>query len=76
MATIGLSAVFFQDMFGLMTFDKGFAAVRRVRPRVGRGHVIHCLDAYQGRVGVEDVKWPIEPVATIGGHLRGRRWCR
>src|SRR5829696_8442021 len=43
MATIGLSAVYFQDMFGMIAFDKGFASMAALRPRVGRGHVIHCL---------------------------------
>ncbi len=70
MATIGLSAVYFQDMFGIITFDKGFARMAAVRPRVGRGHVIHCLDAYQGRVGMEEVKTGQRLAATIGGHLR------
>jgi hypothetical protein len=41
-----------------------------LRPRVGRGHVIHCLDAYQGRVGMEDVKAGHRLSTTIGGHLR------
>jgi hypothetical protein len=41
-----------------------------IRPRVGRGHVIHCLDAYQGRVGLEDVKAGRRAATTIGGHLR------
>lgn len=70
MATIGLSAVYFQDMFGLMTFDSGFASMASIRPRVGRGHVIHCLDAYQGLVGMEDVKAGQRVATTIGGHLR------
>ena len=39
-ATIGLSATFFQDRFGLLTFDRGFAAVAGVaaahRPRPRR----------------------------------------
>jgi uncharacterized protein (DUF58 family) len=69
-ATIGLSAVHFQDMFGLMTFDNGFAQMAALRPRVGRGHVIHCLDAYQGRVGMEEVKTGLRAAATIAGHLR------
>ena len=69
-ATIGLSAVYFQDMFGLITFDKGFASMAAIRPRVGRGHVIHCLDAYQGRVGMEEVKSGQRVATTIGGHLR------
>ncbi len=70
MATIGLSAVYFQDMFGIITFEDGFNRMAAVRPRVGRGHVIHCLDAYQGRVGMEDVKTAPRLATTIGGHLR------
>jgi len=70
MATIGLSAVYFQDMFGIITFDKGFASMAAIPPRVGRGHVIHCLDAYQGRVGLEEVKSGLRLATTIGGHLR------
>lgn len=69
-ATIGLSAVYFQDLFGLMTFDKGFAQMAALRPRVGRSHVIHCLDAYQGRVGMEEVRTGPRLATTIGGHLR------
>jgi uncharacterized protein (DUF58 family) len=69
-ATIGLSAVYFQDMFGLITFDNGFRNMAALRPRVGRGHVIHCLDAYQGRVGMEDVRTGPRLATTIGGHLR------
>jgi uncharacterized protein (DUF58 family) len=70
MATIGLSAVYFQDMFGMIAFDQGFAAMSAVRPKVGRGHVIHCLDAYQGRVGMEEVKAGHRLASTVGGHLR------
>ena len=70
MATIGLSAVYFQDMFGMITSTKALPAWSALRPRVGRGHVIHCLDAYQGRVGMEDVKAGLRLATTIGGHLR------
>ena len=70
MATIGLSAVYFQDMFGVIAFDQGFVSMSALRPRVGRSHVIHCLDAYQGRVGMEDVKAGHRLATTIGGHLR------
>jgi uncharacterized protein (DUF58 family) len=69
-ATIGLSAVYFQDMFGLITFNNGFARMAALRPRVGRGNVIHCLDAYQGRVGMEEVRAGHRLATTIGGHLR------
>src|SRR5213592_5016040 len=43
-ATIGMSSVFFQDMFGMMMFDSDFDALSAVRPRIGKNHVIHCLD--------------------------------
>ena len=69
-ATIGLSAVYFQDMFGLITFDDGFARLASLRPRVGRGNVIHCLDAYQGRVAMEDVKIGQRLSVSIAGRLR------
>jgi hypothetical protein len=65
-----LSAVYFQDSFGLMTFEGGFANIAAIRPRVGRGHVIHCLDAYQGLVGMEDVRAGQRVATTISGHLR------
>ena len=69
-ATIGLSAVYFQDSFGIITFDAGFAGMATVRPRVGRGHVIHCLDAYQGRVALDEVKTGQRLATAIAGHLR------
>src|SRR6185369_8550853 len=42
-AAVGLSAVHFQDMFGLVTFDEKFEQVAAARPRIGRSHVIYCL---------------------------------
>jgi uncharacterized protein (DUF58 family) len=47
LATIGLSAALFQDMFGATTFDDRFNQVTSVRPAVGKSHVIHCLTEYQ-----------------------------
>ena len=70
LATIGLSAVYFQDLFGLITFEDGFGRMGSMRPRVGRAHVIHCLDAYQGKAGLEDVRPGQRLATTIGGHLR------
>ena len=70
MATIGLSAVYFQDLFGIIVFDKNFSTMSAVPPRVGRGHVIHCLEAYQARTAMEDVKTGQRLATTIGGHLR------
>jgi uncharacterized protein (DUF58 family) len=46
-AAVGLSAVFFQDLFGLITFDAQFRTLNFARPRIGRPHVIYCVDLYQ-----------------------------
>jgi uncharacterized protein (DUF58 family) len=37
-ATVGMSAVFFQDSIGLITFDEGFHTLGAVRPRIGKNH--------------------------------------
>jgi len=68
--TIGMSAVFFQDMFGLMTFDQGFRDLAAVRPRVGKSQVIHCLDAYQHKRGAVAVRQVGSLSMAIGGFLR------
>ena len=57
-ATIGMSAVFFQDTFGLITFQGGFEQLQAIRPRVGKNQVIHCLDAYQHEQGLEELRQP------------------
>ena len=58
--TIGMSAVFFQDMFGLITFDAKFEQLAAVRPRIGKNQVIHCLEAYQFQTGLQ----PLEDAPT------------
>ena len=75
-AAVGLSAVFFQDQFGLITFDDQFRQMAAARPRIGKPHVIYCVDLYQkfqrtdalaergGEAVAQDV------TATIEGHLR------
>jgi uncharacterized protein (DUF58 family) len=68
-AAAGLSAVFFQDQFGLITFDEGFHQLAAARPRVGRSHVIYCLDLYQRRAA-SDAVTDRDITATIAGHLR------
>ena len=55
-ATIGMSAVFFQDSIGLITFEDGFDKLGAVRPRIGKGQVIHCLEAYQDGHGLGELK--------------------
>jgi len=69
-ATIGMSAVFFQDMFGLMTFDAGFRELAAVRPRIGKSQVIHCLDAYQFERGLQAVKRSDSISRSIAGFMR------
>jgi len=70
LATIGLSAAFFQDRFGLLTFDRGFARMAGIPPRTGRGHVVHCLEAYEARSGLEPVTIAGGLGAALGGSLR------
>ena len=70
LATVGLSAAFFQDRFGLLAFDRGFGAVTGVAPRTGRGHVVHCLESYETRRGLEPVARPGGIGAALAGTLR------
>src|SRR5207244_1014963 len=55
---------------GLMTFDVGFANLAAVRPRIGKNQVIHCLDAYQRRRGLQDVKQSESISRSIAGFMR------
>jgi len=71
-ATIGMSAVFFQDAVGLITFDDDFADVDGLRPRIGKNQVITCLDFYQ-RASPEPARQPGRGEtlsATIRGFMR------
>lgn len=70
-ATIGVSAGFFQDPFGILTFDRGFQCLGTVRPRTGRGHVVHCLDAYQHGRGLQPLAPASSISTTLAGHVRG-----
>jgi uncharacterized protein (DUF58 family) len=69
-ATIGLSAVFFQDSVGLVTFDHEFTELQGLRPRIGKGQVIHCLDAYQFGRGLTELKHSGDLTAALEGFLR------
>jgi len=69
-ATIGLSAVFFQDPFGLITFDSRFQHFGGIRPRTGKGHVVHCLDAYERQRGLQEVRRTGSISATLSGYVR------
>jgi uncharacterized protein (DUF58 family) len=69
-ATVGMSAVFFQDSIGLITFDEGFRNLSAVRPRIGKGQVIHCLEAYQHGFGLQDLRHTGNLSATLSGFSR------
>jgi uncharacterized protein (DUF58 family) len=69
-ATVGMSAVFFQDSIGMITFDEGFRRLGAVRPRIGKGQVIHCLDAYQHGTGLQDIRNIGSLSATLTGFSR------
>src|SRR5207253_1158723 len=69
-AAVGLSAVFFQDMFGLITFDEGFRQIAAARPRIGKPHVIYCLDLYEQQKRTESAAGQADVTRTIASHLR------
>jgi uncharacterized protein (DUF58 family) len=69
-ATVGMSAVFFQDPFGLVTFDAGFTHVAALRPRTGKSHVVHCVDAYQYQRGLQAVRRAGSISTSLGGFVR------
>src|SRR5256885_6172123 len=46
-AAVGLSAVFFQDKFGLITLDDQFRQTAAARPRIGKPPLLYCLALYQ-----------------------------
>src|SRR5262245_31327762 len=68
--TIGMSAVFFQDMFGLITFDTSFEHLSAVRPRIGKNQVIHCLEAYQFQTGLQPLRRADTLSMTLTGFMR------
>jgi uncharacterized protein (DUF58 family) len=69
-ATIGLSAAFFQDPFGLITFDANFEHLAAIRPRTGKGHIVHCVDAYQYQQGLVEMTRIGGVGNTLAGYLR------
>ena len=70
LATIGMSAVFFQDSIGLVTFDHDFSRLLGLRPRIGKGQVIQCLDAYQTGRGLQDLRQVGDLSDSLGGFMR------
>src|SRR5260370_18901055 len=68
--TIGMSAVFFQDLFGLITFDARFEQLAAIRPRIGKNQVIHCLEAYQFGEGLLPLKRAGSLSMSLAGFMR------
>lgn len=69
-ATVGLSASFCYDQFGLITFDEKFRQRAVVLPRIGKSHVIHCLDVYERGQTTPPVSGGDDLTATIQRTLR------
>ncbi len=69
-ATLGMSSVFFQDPFGLVTFDAGFLHLGALRPLTGKSHIVHCLDAYQHQRGLQLVRRSGSISTSLGGFVR------
>jgi hypothetical protein len=65
-----MSAVFFQDPFGLVTFDAGFTHLAALRPLTGKSHIVHCLDAYQYQRNLQHVRRSGSISTSLGGFVR------
>ena len=70
-ATLSLAGAFFQDQVGLVTLD-GPRRHMAVRPRVGKNHAIHCVEAYQTAVLTDQDTSPGESSDTLAEMLRKR----
>jgi uncharacterized protein (DUF58 family) len=69
-AAAGLSAMFFQDLFGLVTFDDRFEQLAVARPKIGRSHLLYCLDLYQNRRTADPGEDRRNIILAIEGQLR------
>ncbi len=69
-AAAGLSAMFFQDLFGLVTFDDRFEQLTVARPKIGRSHLLYCLDLYQNRRAPEPGQERRDIILAIESQLR------
>lgn len=69
-AIMGLSAVFFQDLFGLITFDGGFQRLNALPTQVGKKQVIHALDAYERETGLQELRHAETLSMTIASFMR------
>jgi uncharacterized protein (DUF58 family) len=54
----------------MVTFDANFDHLSAIRPRTGKGHVVHCVDAYQYQQGMLAVRRVGGVGTTLAGFLR------
>jgi uncharacterized protein (DUF58 family) len=64
LAAVGLSAVFFQDQFGMIAFDHECRPLAAAPPRIGRSHVVYCVELY-------GQSWAREPEPTPHRDIAG-----
>ena len=69
-ATFVMAASFFQDRAGLVTFDRTTRRIA-VRPKVGKNHAMHCVEAYQTQLFGQDESTSA-PNVNFAGLLRKR----
>lgn len=69
-AAAGLSAMFFQDLFGLVAFDSRFMQVTAARPRIGRSHLLYCLDLYKQSVLQQTPGTGLDIIMAIESQVR------
>ena len=69
-ATFAMAASLSQDRVGLVTFDRDTRRIA-VRPRVGKNHAIHCIEAYQDHLLGRGVG-KSAPDVSFAGLLRTR----
>lgn len=70
MATLAFAAALLQDQVGLVTLN-GHTRRLAIRPRVGKNHAVHCIEAYQKQV-LEEPSRPTKPSESLAGMLRRR----
>ena len=69
-AAVGLSSVLFQDQFGLIAFDGKMRRLSVAPARVGKPHVLYCLDLYQRGEEADDGGHRDDVIAVLSGQLR------
>jgi uncharacterized protein (DUF58 family) len=69
-AAAGLSAMYFQDRFGVVAFNDRFEQVAAARPRIGRSHLLYCLDLYRQSVLGKDDATERDVIVGIESQVR------